>query len=102
MQQQQRPQSQRTNTIQAGSSTVYLFSGPARQPSLVQVADAVGVGLHSFFLQVAHEGMAQLGTDEVSNEVRIEEHALQSYIINMHCARSYQFLIIAQACHYKS
>ena len=87
MQQQQRPLSQRTNTIQAaGSSTVYLFSGPARQPSLVQVADAVGVGLHSFFLQVPHEGVAKLGTDEVSNEVRIEEHALQSNITNIHCA----------------
>jgi len=39
---------------------VYLLGGPFRQAALVQVADAVGVGLHRFFFQVAHKGVTQL------------------------------------------
>ncbi len=56
---------------------VYLLGGPFRQAALVQVADAVGVGLHRFFFQVAHKGVAQLGGHHIRHKVGIEEDALQ-------------------------
>ena len=59
------------------SRDVYLFGGPLRQAALVQVADAVGVGLHRFFFQVAHKGVTQLGGHHVCHKVGIEEDALQ-------------------------
>lgn len=37
----------------------------------------MGVSLYGFFFQVAHKGMARLGGQQVSQEVSIEEDALQ-------------------------
>lgn len=59
---------------------VYLLGGPFWQAALVQVADAVGVGLHRFFFQVAHKGVTQLGGHHICQKVGIEEDALQERV----------------------
>ena len=67
------------------SRDVYLFGGPLRQAALVQVTDAVRVGLHRFFFQVAHKGVTQLGGHHVCHKVGIEEDALQETEENTFC-----------------
>ena len=44
---------------------------------LINVCEAVGVGLDSFLLQVADEGVAVAWRDEVEEAVHVEEDALQ-------------------------
>ena len=58
------------------SSNVYLLGLPLRQPALVQVIDAMRVGLDSFFFEVPNKGVAQLWGDNVGHKVGIEEDPL--------------------------